>query len=257
MFNDEHICIIYLLLSVMVFCASTTQHTVQNGDSKSKLSRQRRYLIFPTGSSVQLGNVHDIKFNDLNKNASLILNSRFFSSVLVYEFGVTIPDYTLYVTTGITVALAWNLPDKPAYPEHVHIERIENGSLVNQQIMIQNKNDTNSNASRLTYLNSSRNDIFNRIANYAEYYFQNRPIDSYYFGLRNSSFRHGGPNRKINVIRPPYSTIYSENPSNDAMYMIERYFKPWIESSLNRIKSPGIPSKSMCVYQSNRNTTLL
>lgn len=124
-------------------------------------------------------------------------------------------------------------------------ERIENGSSV------ENKNDTNLNTTGSTYLKSNKNDIANRIANYAEYYFQSRRPDSYYFG-RNSSFiqNYGHKNyhyyysdgnkdgnRKSSVIRP-------SNPSNDAMYMIETYFKPWIESSLNRIKSPEIPSKS-------------
>lgn len=169
------------------------------------------------------------------------------------------------MTTGITVALAWNLPDKPTYPEHVYNERIENGSSVNQ--MVQNKNDANSNITRPTYSKLSKSDVVNRIVNYAEYYFRNRRPDSYYFG-RNSSFfnpcnnrscenhaytnyydlndNKDGHNRETSVIRPPYSTsaLYSANPSNDPMYMIETYFKPWIESSLNRIKSLEIPSKS-------------
>lgn len=190
----------------------------------------------------------------------------------MYEFSVTVPDYTMYVTTGITVALAWNLPDKPTYPELEYSERIENGSSVYQESMIQNKNDVNSNhyndgtvnnssfsgvintklnTTKPTYLKSTKNDIVNRIANYAAHYFQNRRPDSYYFGFgRNSSFGlrnytaynhyYSNDNGSDNssAFRPPYSTIYSVNPPNDATYMIETYFKPWI-------KSLEIASKSM------------
>lgn len=181
-------------------------------------------------------------FRYLGKD-SLILNCLF--PLLVYEFGVTIPDYTFYLTTGITVALAWSLPDKPTYPEHQN----------NNHIMIQNKNDdgggtvnstlttdvinTKSNATRPTHLKSNRNDIVNRITSYAEYYFQNRRPNSYYFGhgLRNNTNHHqyytnNESGNSGSDIRPPYSTstFYSKNPSHDAMYMIETYFKPWIKS---------------------------
>lgn len=36
---------------------------------------------------------------------------------LVYDSVVTIPDYTLYVVTGVTTALAWPLPSNPIYPD--------------------------------------------------------------------------------------------------------------------------------------------
>ncbi|XP_067619949.1 uncharacterized protein [Eurosta solidaginis] len=49
------------------------------------LSRKRRYLIFPEGSSFQL----------------------------VYDAIFGVVDYTNYLILGITVALAWELPDKP------------------------------------------------------------------------------------------------------------------------------------------------
>lgn len=158
---------------------------------------------------------------------------------------MTIPDYTFYLTTGITVALAWNLPDKPTYPEHEH----------KNHLMIQHKNDPNSNyvddgsgtvngslitvintrsnATRPTYLKLKKNDIVNRIANYAEYYFQNRRPDSYYFGSSSPVGLSNNESTSIGSdVRPPYSTstFHSKNPSHDATYMIETYFKPWIKS---------------------------
>lgn len=168
---------------------------------------------------------------------------------------MTIPDYTFYLTTGITVALAWNLPDKPTYPEHKH----------KNHLMIQHKNDANSdydddggtfnsgaNATKQTYLKSNKSDIVNQIANYAEYYFQNRRPDAYYFGhsspvrLSNHTTHHhsylkGNENADGGGIdiRPPYSspTFHSKNPSHDATYMIETYFKPWIKSLELAMKS--------------------
>lgn len=129
------------------------------------------------------------------------------------------------------------------------------------------------NTIRSTYLKPSKNHIFNRILNHDNHYFQNRRPDSYYFG-RNSTFHvnsfeqklsckhrscptHGyssdyysANDRKENhkstdIGRRPHSstTYHSANPSNDAHYMIETYFKPWIESTLNRMKSPKILPK--------------
>lgn len=173
----------------------------------------------------------------------------------------------MYVTTGITVALAWNLPDKPTYPEDQHFNRIKNGPSVDQ-MMVKKKNgsnstyeyddnddngtinsslstaiNANSNTTKPLHLKSNKNEIVNRIANYASHYFQNRRPDSYYFG-RNSSFglrnytnyhhyySNDDGNGNGTVVRPPYSTsaFYSANPSNDAMYMIETYLKPFIKS---------------------------
>lgn len=183
------------------------------------------------------------------KRFTFVDSSLFFFSFSVYEFGVTIPDYTMYLTTGITVALAWNLPDKPTYPEQKH----------KNHLMLQHKNDANSNdddgslasvintksnATRRIHLKSSKNDIINRLANYAEHYFRNRRPDSYYFGhslpfgRRNSTNHYhyssidAESSGSGNDIRPSYSTaaFHSKNPPNNAMYMIETYFKPWIKS---------------------------
>ncbi|XP_039493958.1 uncharacterized protein LOC120453352 [Drosophila santomea] len=65
--------------------------SVQNSQSASQelLSRKRRYLVFPEGSSFQM----------------------------VYDEIVGIVDHTNYLILGITVALAWELPSKPPTEE--------------------------------------------------------------------------------------------------------------------------------------------
>ncbi|EDX14224.1 GD18293 [Drosophila simulans] len=65
--------------------------SVQNSQSASQelLSRKRRYLVFPEGSSFQM----------------------------VYDEIVGMVDHTNYLILGITVALAWELPSKPPSEE--------------------------------------------------------------------------------------------------------------------------------------------
>lgn len=120
--------------------------------------------------------------------------SFFLSFDSVYDATYTIPDYTLYVTTGITCALAWGLPDKPTYPETELMERYENGSLpliqyrTDKNVTDSNRNgeiptNTKPNINSSTYVNNgySGNEVANRIANYYKY-FQHRKPDAYYFG---------------------------------------------------------------------------
>ncbi|XP_017083976.2 LOW QUALITY PROTEIN: uncharacterized protein LOC108116549 [Drosophila eugracilis] len=63
--------------------------SVQNSQSQELLSRKRRYLVFPEGSSFQM----------------------------VYDEIVGVVDHTNYLILGITVALAWELPSKPPSEE--------------------------------------------------------------------------------------------------------------------------------------------
>lgn len=149
---------------------------------------------------------------------------------LVYDSTITIPDYTLYITTGVTVALAWGLPDKPTYPDMELMQRYENGS----QPLIQYRKDesvTDSNrtgeiksgakphtttATDLNY-DQNGNDIANRIANYYKYY-QYRKPDSYYFG--NTPSQPTNYNRKVycndqNCAYHANISYYSNNNDND------------------------------------------
>ncbi|XP_036333991.1 uncharacterized protein LOC118744781 [Rhagoletis pomonella] len=85
------------------------------------LSRKRRYLIFPEGSSFQL----------------------------VYDGIYGIVDYTNYLILGITVALAWELPSKP---QSEVIEEIAN-RLKDGRLEVR-RNDT---STRITYVDTKKN----------------------------------------------------------------------------------------------------
>ncbi|XP_016987995.1 uncharacterized protein LOC108050710 [Drosophila rhopaloa] len=71
--------------------SASSSSSVQDRQSQSQalLSRKRRYLVFPEGSSFQM----------------------------VYDEIVGVVDHTNYLILGITVALAWELPSKPPSEE--------------------------------------------------------------------------------------------------------------------------------------------
>ncbi|XP_055305020.1 uncharacterized protein LOC129569832 [Sitodiplosis mosellana] len=235
-----------------------------------KLSRKKRYLIFPTGSSIQL----------------------------VYDQTITIPDYTLYVTTGITVALAWGLPDKPVYPEQELMERYENGSL--PLLLREDKNFTDANRKGETaaaivssnkipsysnqYYNGSG--IMNGIANYYKYFQQRRKPDSYYFGnsplsptnYNKKSYCNNGRNCVHNNehsisyytngkdktndynsynVRPPYAATYDEGNRYGAFmkYMNDTYFKPWLESTTQMKYTTVSPDSKSTTNNKTKKTT--
>ncbi|KAL5274675.1 hypothetical protein ACFFRR_001013 [Megaselia abdita] len=68
-----------------VYSATSENNNNVNKNAKRILSRKRRYLVFPEGSSFQV----------------------------VWDGIIPIVDYTNYLILGITVALAWELPSKP------------------------------------------------------------------------------------------------------------------------------------------------
>lgn len=76
---------------------------------KDVLSRQKRYLIFIEGSSLQLGKI----CGQLQQQKIEITN---LIHILVYDQIVPIVDYTNLFIFGLTVSMAWELPDKPHYP---------------------------------------------------------------------------------------------------------------------------------------------
>ncbi|KAH8384032.1 hypothetical protein KR009_011794 [Drosophila setifemur] len=76
--------------------------SVQGRQSEELLSRKRRYLVFPEGSSFQM----------------------------VYDEIVGVVDHTNYLILGITVALAWELPSKPPSEELDDLlTKLEDGTL--------------------------------------------------------------------------------------------------------------------------------
>lgn len=283
MFNGSytfHLLFLAVFFIALIHDAQSTadEETGRNEKGDRKLSRKRRYLIFPTGSSIQLGNIQTQVLHSKKLNW-------FYAFPLVYDATYTVPDYTLYITTGITVALAYGLPDKPTYPETELMERYENGSLPLIQYRtdknvtgssgdgeIKANSKLNTSSSSYTKYDYNGNDAVNRIANYYKY-FQRRKPDSYYFGK--SPFNPANYNRKVYCnnrncayhgnmsyysndkdnrqssaynsynVRPPYSATVGAGSQYDAFtkYMSETYFKPWIETSFSQVKSTAIPTK--------------
>ncbi|XP_031636178.1 uncharacterized protein LOC116349064 [Contarinia nasturtii] len=278
-FNKNFFC---CLLFLFVFCIEQMQTLSRIDDEvptkkvERKLSRKKRYLIFPVGSSIQL----------------------------VYDQTITIPDYTLYVTTGITVALAYGLPDKPTYPEQELMEQYENGKLP----LLLRKEDKNvtdlnrkgeikastassnivnkPNDSSYSNHHYNGNDVMNRIANYYKY-LQRRKPDSYYFGnsplnpanfnkntycnTRNCSYntnsnyyysnvkdynRNSDYNSMYNV-RPPYSSTYggADQYNAFAKYLNNTYFQPWLKSATQMKTTTIQPPKATSVTVNSTKST--
>lgn len=195
----------------------------------------------------------------------------------MYDSTITIPDYTLYVTTGITVALAYGLPDKATYPETELMEQYEGGRLPllirkDENVTESNGNGeiqvpttpTNHPSSMYSSYYRNGSTFANQIANYYKY-LQRRKPDSYYFGNSPLNSANYGKNEYFNAnrnkynqnnlksssytsynVRPPYSATFDKTKQNDAFtkYMSETYFKPWIETSFSQTKSTTVPPKT-------------
>lgn len=88
----------YSLFSVFFFIVAIN---VCNSDKVGKiLSRQRRYLTFPKGSSLQM----------------------------VFDGASPILDHTFYAVVGVTVAVSWELPHNPFYYDEDLANAYTNGS---------------------------------------------------------------------------------------------------------------------------------
>lgn len=193
-----------------------------------------------------------------------------FYFILVYDSTVTIPDYTLYVTTGVTVALSYGLPDKPVYPEEELMKQYEMGRLPLLLRNDENVTETNekgeiqvSTTPSSTVLDTASG---NQIANYYYKYFQQRKPDSYYFGNsplntaqnfnkydcnnRNCTYNGYRDNLKesdfnSNNVRPPYSPTFKTKPNNAFVnYMNDKYFKPWTKTSFYQTKTTKVPTST-------------
>ncbi|XP_005188035.1 uncharacterized protein LOC101901708 [Musca domestica] len=131
-----------------------------------QLSRKRRYLEFPEGSSFQL----------------------------VYDLIVGIVDYTNYLILGVTVALAWELPSKP--PSEILndlTDRLKDGTLGTS------RNDT---ISEIKYVDTKSHGAASSSTKYPNYlqpafrppmhsqYYVNRAPDSYYKARDYSKWEH-------------------------------------------------------------------
>lgn len=141
-------------------CETNDRHS-----SDKILSRKRRHLIFPKGSSIQLGTC---RFHSLLCGVFAV-SFIWLCVISVYDSVLTVPDYTIYIVTGVTCALAWGLPDKPIYPENDLMDHYEDGELPGLQYRIDanvtenasSRNSTNANRLPAT-ANSTTTTIDNR-----------------------------------------------------------------------------------------------
>lgn len=124
-----HLSLLYLIFSMIIFVEC--EFTRFQGNETNVLSRRRRYLIFPDGSSLQLGKCLLWLFFGRNKVQLYFLECKiifqFLWVFLVYDQIIPIEDYTNLYILGVTVALAWELPDSPNLPgktrTHNHSDR--------------------------------------------------------------------------------------------------------------------------------------
>lgn len=78
----------------------------------------------------------EVHFNSVKKIQCITIDFCFnlkllnvWNFISVVDFGITLPDYTYYITTCVNYALAWALPDKPTYPQEELMEHYEMGRL--------------------------------------------------------------------------------------------------------------------------------
>lgn len=191
--------------------------------------------------------------------------------ILVYDSTVTIPDYTLYVTTGVTCALSYGLPDKPVYPEEELMTQYEDGRL---PLLLRNdENITETNGEGEIHVSTTPSSTVldsvsgNQIANYYLKYFQQRKPDSYYFGnspfntaqnfnkygCKNHNCTYNGNRDNLkesgfnsNNVRPPYSPSFKTKPLNNVYvnYMNDKYFKPWTKTNFYQTKTTKVPTST-------------
>lgn len=190
---------------------------------------------------------------------------------VVYDSVITIPDYTIYVVTGVTCALAWGLPDQPIYPEDDLMHRYEQGDLPG----LQYRNDVNvtedvpaakpssttqkppsrkitkiDNRTLMklirTFYTNARRTVVPAVSaasdNFANEFNRNYYWNSSHLNKANSRVTFSSASNKKNFYytHPPviYSqthpvTGYLDRNANTAFkkYMADTYFKPWISAA--------------------------
>lgn len=162
----------------------------------------------------------------------------FSCSHLVWDQDIYISNYGQYLLTGFTVALAWELPSKPTYPEWEQVgtsnaEPESSSSLKNPKD--KNSSDPgqpnqlkNSAPHKNSTVRDQEMDFKNHVRNYYEFLkkrYQNR--------FDKTLLKNG---QKAADIILPYSPEYNAANDFDAFtqYMVESYLKPWIASEQTR-----------------------
>lgn len=184
-----------------------------------------------------------------------------FAFKIVYDSAVTIPDYTIYVVTGVTCALSWGLPDQPIYPEDNLMQHYEDGELPGLQYrndvnVTENTSPTNpskpsrtpSTATKIdnrTLINlirlfypSARRTVAPNVSTFNRNNYWNEMLAN---NKANSRITYAGAtNNKKNYFNTHLPTIYSQSQANNyhyldsnannafQKYLAETYLKPSI-----------------------------
>lgn len=181
---------------------------------------------------------------------------------LVYDSTIPIPDYTLYVTTGVTCALAWGLPTTPAYPETDFAADGDD----EPQAGYNDRHDTNRTTTKITSsISNNASSIEHVLWKYFNFLQSRRP-DSYYFqSPSNYSYCPGAScsyDRNTNTYnyqngnsigsnyQIPYTSDYDRLQKYAAFtkYMTQNYFKPYMQYNAQQKYSPHITSQFMATY---------
>lgn len=135
MWKSYYLCCFIILIAAitkihMISIERSEKNYGQERYHEKLLSRRRRYLTFPEGSSMQLGNFLKIwyKKNRWEKNS---INSTYLVICVVYDQIIGVVDFTNLHIFGITCSLAWQLPHKTFY----HTEHAE-ATMHNRKISI-------------------------------------------------------------------------------------------------------------------------
>lgn len=140
---------------------------------------------------------------------------------IVFDETISIVDYTLLFTVGVTGALAWELPSQPINEEEL-MEDYESGSLPflnRQDTNITDSDLINSTASDAT-LSYNYNAFFesdNFLGQLNNVNIINRTMDSYYFGngIANDNYNANGTSSLFGQENPPTITATSNKINYD------------------------------------------
>lgn len=204
-----------MFVLLIVITVLTQAYNCKDG-MMQKLSRKRRYLVFPTGSSFQLGKV----------NFFVIFGLKLMLSNIVYDQIIPVIDNTNFLIFGVTTALAWELPDKPISKTQL-MDIYENGTLP----LLHRRNDT---VDTMDTTTSKPAAIVENV--------RNRPLDSYYNNRNeyagSSYYSSAAGDRNGISYRPAYynKPYYKPNRYSDdntleqINYYSGKKYKPWKSS---------------------------
>lgn len=157
-----------------------------------------------------------------------------FCSSLVWDQDIYLSNYGQYFLSGFTVALAWELPSQPTYPDweqmgtsHAYPESFSSSKTrkdKNSSDPIQTMQSKNLFPSQESRLRDEEAVFKNNVRNYYEF------LKNGYRNQFDKNFVKNGV--KSTEMKFPHSPEYSASNHFDAFtkYMIGSYFEPWFDS---------------------------